>query len=100
MLWAITCVDNVGTAALREKNLAPHLAYLEHRKPILVLGGATLSDDGVAATGSNFILNVASRGEAKAFSDDDPFTKAGIFASVSITRMRKRQWNPEAATGT
>lgn len=97
MLWVIKCVDNDNTAALREKHLAPHLAYLDRLKPILVLGGATLSDDGIAATGSHFILNVASRAEAKAFSDNDPFTQAGIFASVSITRIRKRQWNPEAA---
>jgi uncharacterized protein YciI len=42
---------------------------------------------------------VDSRAKAKAFSDGDPFTKAGVFASIAITRMRKGQWNPAAADG-
>ena len=44
-------------------------------------------------------MNVNSRAEAKAFSDGDPFTQTGVFASITITRMRKGQWNPEAAEG-
>jgi uncharacterized protein len=42
---------------------------------------------------------VNSRAEAKAFVDEDSFQKAGMFTSVTITRMRKGQWNPEAAEG-
>ena len=49
--------------------------------------------------GSLFIVNVGSRAEAKMFSDGDPFTKKGVFKSITITRMRKGQWNPEAAEG-
>ena len=37
--------------------------------------------------------------EAKAFSDGDPFTQKGVFANITITRMRKGQWNPGAAEG-
>jgi uncharacterized protein len=37
------------------------------------------------------------RAEAEAFSVDDPFTKAGIFERIAITRMRKSQWNAQAA---
>jgi uncharacterized protein len=97
MLWAILCVDNPDAAALREQHMQPHRKYLDERKDILVLGGATLTDDGREATGSMFILNVPSRVEAKIFSDGDPFTRAGVFASVSITRVRKSQWNPNTA---
>jgi uncharacterized protein YciI len=97
MLWAISCVDNASTAALREKHMRPHRKYLDDRKNILVLGGATLTDDGSEATGSLFIVNVRHRSEAEAFSDADPFTRAGVFANVSITRVRKSQWNPDAA---
>jgi uncharacterized protein YciI len=42
---------------------------------------------------------VKSRAEAKAFSDGDPFTKTGVFANITITRMNKGQWNPEACEG-
>jgi uncharacterized protein YciI len=99
VLWTISCVDKPNTAAIREKNLQPHRAYLQSQKKILVLAGATQSDDGTTAIGSLFVVNVNSRAEAKAFSDGDPFTQNGVFAAVTITRMRKGQWNPEAAEG-
>jgi hypothetical protein len=100
VLWAISCVDNPDSAALREAHMRPHRAYLDTQSAVLVLAGATLSDDGEVATGSLFIVNVDSRATAQAFSDRDPFTQAGVFARVSITRMRKSQWNPEAAEDT
>ena len=99
MLWIIACVDKPNTAAIREKHLQPHRDYLGSQKKILVLAGATQSDDGATAIGSLFVVNVNSRAEAKAFSDGDPFTQNGVFSTVTITRMRKGQWNPEAAEG-
>jgi uncharacterized protein YciI len=99
MLWAISCVDKPNTAAIRDKVLQPHRDYLGSQKKILVLAGATQNDDGTQAIGSLFVVNVNSRAEAKQFSDGDPFTREGVFASITITRMRKGQWNPEAAEG-
>jgi len=99
MLWVVTCVDKPNTAAIRESVLQPHRDYLGSQKHILVLAGATQNDEGTAAIGSVFVLNVNSRAEAKQFSDGDPFTQKGVFASISIIRMRKGQWNPGAAEG-
>ncbi|MCE2999622.1 MAG: YciI family protein [Betaproteobacteria bacterium] len=99
MLWAVICTDNPNTAAIRESVLQPHRDYLKSQKHILVLSGATQSDDGSEAIGSLFILNVNSRAEAKKFSDGDPFTQKGVFKSITITRMRKGNWNPETAEG-
>jgi len=99
MLWAISRVAAPNFAALREKGLQAHLDYLHSQKKILVLSGGTVSDDAKQFTGSLLIVNVGSRAEAQAFVDGDPFTKAGMFTDVKITRMRKGQWNPEAAEG-
>ena len=99
MLWAISCVDNPNTGKIRDSVLQPHRDYLKSQKHILVLAGATQNDDGTEAIGSLFVVNVGSRAEAKAFSDGDPFTQNGVFKSITITRMRKGQWNPEAAEG-
>ena len=99
MLWTISCNDKPNTAAVRAANLQTHRAYLQSQKGILVLAGATQNDEGTESIGSMFVVNVESRAAAKAFSDGDPFTKAGVFANVTITRMRKGQWNPEAAEG-
>lgn len=99
MLWVISCTDKPNTAAVRESVLQPHRDYLQSQKHILVLAGATQNDAGTEAIGSLFIVNVASRAEARAFSDGDPFTQQGVFESITITRMRKGQWNPGAAEG-
>ena len=97
MLWAVSCLDKPNTAAIRDSVLQIHRDYLQSQKKILILAGATQTDDGLTAVGSLFVLNVNSRAEAKAFSDGDPFTQKGVFASITITRMRRGQWNPEAA---
>ena len=99
MLWTISCTDKPNTAAVRASVLQPHRDYLQSRKGMLVLAGATQTDDGTEAIGSLFVVNVNSRAEAKAFSDGDPFTQKGVFATITITRMRKGQWNPGAAEG-
>jgi uncharacterized protein YciI len=99
MLWAISRSAGPKFAALREAGLQAHLDYLRSQKGILVLSGATLSDDGKEFVGSLLIVNVGSRADAQRFVDADPFQKAGMFTSVTITRMRKGQWNPEAAEG-
>ena len=99
MLWAISRVAVPNFAALREKNLQAHLDFLRSQKKILVLSGGTTSDDGQEFTGSLLIVNVGSRAEAQAFEAGDPFAQAGMFRDVQIRRMRKGQWNPEAADG-
>ncbi len=99
MLWAISRVAGPSFAQKREQGLQPHLDYLHGQKGVLVLSGATLSDDGKDYTGSLLIVNVDSRAAAQAFVDGDPFQKAGMFTNVKITRMRKGQWNPQAAEG-
>jgi uncharacterized protein YciI len=47
-----------------------------------------------------FIVNVPNREAAEKFSSEEPFRKAGLFQTVKITRMRRGQWNPQAAPKT
>ena len=97
MLYLIHGVDGPEGAHIRSATREAHFAYLERHRDILVLGGATLAEDGVTRTGSVLIINVASRAEADAFAREEPFRKAGVFAQHTVTRMRRGQWNPAAA---
>lgn len=97
MLYIIYQLDKPDAQALRVQTRAAHLAYLDRHKDILVLGGALLADESDSRLGSVLIINVPSRQAAEAFSAEEPFRKAGLFQSVSITRMRRGQWNPAAA---
>ena len=74
-----------------------HRAYLASHSDIILLSGATQSDDGTKPTGSTFLLVVNSREKAEAFVKGDPFDQHGVFASVHVTRMRQGQWNPQLA---
>lgn len=100
MLFIIYQEDGPESAALRAEHRPVHFAYLEKHKDILVLGGAMLGDDGETRTGSVLIINVPSRAEADRFSENEPLRKAGTFKSVKISRMRRGQWNPDAAPTT
>jgi uncharacterized protein YciI len=97
MLYIIYQEDGPDSKTLRDMHKPAHFAYLEEHKDILVLGGAMLADDDEARVGSVLILNVPNRAAAEAFSEKEPLRKAGTFASVKITRMRRGQWNPGAA---
>ena len=92
--------DRSDGQAIRDVTRETHLAYLERHKDIVVLAGGTLAEDGKTRTGSVFIVNVTSRDAAEKFSAEEPFRKAGLFKTVKITRMRRGQWNPQAAPKT
>ncbi|MEZ5670651.1 MAG: YciI family protein [Alphaproteobacteria bacterium] len=95
MLWAIHCVDKPNSTDLRMSLRPAHLDYLKQQNALIVLAGATLTDDGETMTGSAFVIEAESRAAAEAFSANDPFTKGGLFGSITIGRMRKGIWNPD-----
>jgi uncharacterized protein YciI len=97
MLYIIYQEDGPGSAAIRDRVKQTHFDYLEKHKDILVLGGALLADNDNTRIGSVLILNVPNRAAAEAFSANEPLRCAGVFKSVKITRMRRGQWNPDAA---
>lgn len=97
MLYIIYQEDRPDGAAIRAATRDAHFAYLDRNEDILVLGGALLADDNETRTGSVLIVNVPDRAAAEAFSRNEPFRKAGLFSSVKISRMRRGQWNPDAA---
>ena len=100
MLYMIHGVDKDDGAEIRAKARDDHFAYLDRHEDIVVLGGATLADADDTRTGSVLIINVPSRAEADAFSQNEPFRMAGLFETVTVTRMRRGQWNPAAAPKT
>lgn len=100
MLYMVYGVDGPEGAKLRITTRDAHFAYLDKHKDIMVLGGATLADADDARTGSVLIINVPDRAAADEFSENEPFRQAGVFSSVTVTRMRRGQWYPENAPAT
>ena len=89
MPYAIKTTDKPGREDLRLKLRAEHLAYLDSQMSLLLAAGALLSDDGKSASGGLLIVDTDDRAVAQRFIDNDPFTKNGLFAAVTIERWRK-----------
>ncbi|QLH13003.1 YciI family protein [Paracoccus pantotrophus] len=99
MLYSVYCRDKEDTAALREKHLAVHRAHLDAWKDKIFFSGPLQSDDATLAHGSLFVLNVEDRAEAERFIFTEVFYNAGVFADVTIRRMRKGYYNPALIEG-
>ncbi len=89
MPYMIEAWDKPGQAEIRQNIRPTHLAYLAQNQKLLLACGAKLTDDGNTATGSFYIVDVDTREEAQRFIEGDPFSAAGLFDRVVVTRWRK-----------
>lgn len=89
MPYVIVTTDKPDSLALREQVRAEHIDYLTRHKARLLAAGAQIDDDGRGGRGGVIILDTDDRAEAEAFIQGDPFTAAGLFESVQVTRWRK-----------
>ena len=89
MLFVATCFDKPGHLQTRLDARPAHLGYLASLKSKLKLAGPFLGPDGQTPIGSMLIYDVADDAEARALLDDDPFAKAGLFASMDVTAWRQ-----------
>ncbi len=71
------------------------MPYVIVTKDKLLAAGAMIEDDGTGGHGGVLIVDTDDRAEAEAFIENDPFTKAGLFESVMVSRWRKAFFNYE-----
>ena len=95
MPYAILTTDKPDGAELRAKTRAAHLEYLTANLHLLLAAGALIDDDGTGGHGGILIVDTDERQAAEAFIAGDPFTKAGLFAKVTVARWRKAYFNKQ-----
>ncbi|GEO82522.1 YciI family protein [Pararhodospirillum oryzae] len=88
MLFALYCLDKPDHGAVRQANRPAHLTYAREWEPKMLFGGPLLDASGESMIGSLMVFDVADRAEVEAFSAGDPYTKAGLFESVTISPYR------------
>jgi len=98
MLFALICKDKPDHLQLRLDTRPTHVAYLNelNDRGTLKIAGPFLDGDG-KPNGSLVIVEAADESAARAIGAADPYSQAGLFASVEV-----RQWNwtfnkPESA---
>lgn len=95
MPYAIILKDKPNSLELRGSVRAEHLDYLNEHRARILAGGAQINDDGTGGFGGVIIYDTDERSEAEAFVANDPFTKAGLFESITVVRWRKAIFNGE-----
>ena len=95
MLFALICADKPNSLDLRMKERPDHLAWLTSLGEALKMAGPFTTDEG-SPIGSLVIIEAATRAGAEAIAKNDPYAKAGLFASVEIRAWKWAIKNPEA----
>lgn len=88
-MFMVVCKDKPGHLQTRLDNRAAHLEYAKSVGAKMIIGGPMLSDDGQTMIGSMLVLDVDDRAELESFLAGDPYAKAGLFESVTVTRYKK-----------
>ena len=87
MRVALICKDKPGHLQTRLDNRAAHLAHIE-ASGVVEMAGPFLHTEG-QMTGSLLVLNVETLEQAQAWAVADPYAKAGLFDSVTLSEWKK-----------
>ena len=94
MLCVLTAIDKGNSLALRMATRAAHFEYAKETG-VIKLGGPFLDAKGEMA-GSMIVCEATDLAAAKQWAANDPYTKAGLFASSDV-RPWKVTFNPSGA---
>ncbi|MGD9916506.1 MAG: YciI family protein [Paenirhodobacter sp.] len=86
MLYAIICRDKPGALQTRLDTRAEHLAYIE-KTGIVKMAGPFLEEGQMV--GSLVIVEADSLAAAQDWAASDPYAKAGLFESASVSEWKK-----------
>jgi uncharacterized protein len=87
MRVVLICRDKPDHLQTRIDNRSAHLDHI-NSSGVVEMAGPFLSEAG-AMTGSLIVLNVETLADAQHWADGDPYAKAGLFDSVTISEWRK-----------
>ena len=84
MIYTFVLLDRPQAGELRQEVRPDHKAYLGLMADRIAFGGPFVADDGQTMVGSLLAIDFPSREAASAWMRDEPFNKAGLYASVQI----------------
>src|ERR1051325_4146333 len=88
MHWLIKCRSKPNTDALREATIGAHRNFLDGYPEVTWYSGPLFTDDNRNAIGSLRLIEFPDRDSALAYITADPYTRAGIFQSITIERWK------------
>ncbi|MDW4498106.1 YciI family protein [Sulfitobacter sp. D35] len=88
MLVALVAKDKAGALPVRQENRPAHLEYLQASAETVQQAGPLLDDEG-GMIGSLIVLDVPDMAAARDWANNDPYAKAGLFDTVTLTAWKR-----------
>lgn len=95
MPYVIITKDRPDSVGLRNEVRAVHLDYMTANLGKILGAFAQVDDANTTVHGGVIVYDSEDRAEVEEFVANDPFTKADLFESVTISRCRKAFFNYE-----
>jgi len=89
MRYVIFAIDGNDAENIRKAYRQAHIDYMQTHPLAVETAGPLVVEDGGRPIGSLIILKADNRREVEAYSDGDPYTKAGLFKEVRIEAFKK-----------
>ena len=89
MHYVLYCLDKSGHGQIRKDNRSAHLDYLKKFGDAIFAAGPLLDDAGTGMIGSLLVMDFSDRAAVDSFLAGDPYSRAGLFASVRVSPWRK-----------
>lgn len=84
MIFAFHLIDRTDAGDLRQRVRPEHKDYLAAVADRIAFAGPLTKDDGQTMLGSLLVIDFESREAAERWMAGEPFTKAGLYQSVSV----------------
>lgn len=84
MIYTFILLDKANAQDLRRGLKAQHRAYITKVAERIAFAGRLVGDDGRTKVGSLIAVDFPSREAATQWLQDEPFTRAGLYASIQI----------------
>ncbi|HCY16797.1 MAG: hypothetical protein A2Z93_10185 [Curvibacter sp. GWA2_64_110] len=84
MIFTFILIDKPDSSELRQRVRPEHKAYLAQVADRMAFAGPLTHDDGTTMLGSLLAIDFPSRDAAHAWLANEPFTQAGLYASITV----------------
>ena len=99
MYFVVFGTDKPGLSEVRTANRPSHRAHLRNpgAHPVKVrVGGATLDESAETMNGTMLVVEAESIAAVRAFLADDPYSRAGLYATLEVRPWLWGLGNPAA----
>lgn len=90
MIYSFVLIDRANAVEIRQSVVSDHRKYIAEIADRIAFAGALMDDDGTTIVGSLLAIEFADRQAALEWLQNEPFMKAGLYASTQVLAFANR----------